>query len=206
MRKNQSICEYDERPRKMSLASLSNWTWLETKRKLSVSSGKQAPSSTDSSSASTAKGDVSPPWHNTAGIHSTPELLVAPVHTNSTNSAMSDSVYRSNSDPATYARRESRFQAMHWKYTRFACLCCLVLLVTWVPISIMRLYNNFIHPDRPILGLYYASAVCIPLQGFGNFIIYLTNSWSECRTWVVGLFSGEGVRGRSTNVQDDSAG
>lgn len=202
VRKNQSICEYDERPRKLSLASISNWTWLETKRKLSVSSWKQAPSSTDTGSASPAKEVASSSWHVTGGTHSAPELLVAPTHTNSMNSTVSDTLERSNSDPAMYARRESRFQAMHWKYTRFACLCCLVLLVTWVPISIMRLYNNFIHPDRPILGLYYASAVCIPLQGFGNFVIYLTNSWSECRAWVIGLFTGEGPRGRSTSVPD----
>lgn len=85
----------------------------------------------------------------------------------------------------TLRRRSTRFETMHWKYAKFAILCTLVLLVTWIPISINRIYNNFIRPDNPIYGLYFASALCIPLHGFGNFIIYVNTSWAECKCFVM---------------------
>lgn len=88
-------------------------------------------------------------------------------------------------------RRSTRFDTAHWKYARFALLCTLVLFITWVPISINRVYNNFINPGRPIYGLYFASAMCIPLHGFGNFVIYANTSWEEISTWTKSFFSGK---------------
>lgn len=78
----------------------------------------------------------------------------------------------------------SRFDKVHWKYAKFAFLCTVVLFITWIPISVNRVYNNFINPDHQIYGLYFASALCIPLHGFGNFIIYTTTSWTECREFL----------------------
>lgn len=86
-----------------------------------------------------------------------------------------------------HRRRSTRFEAMHWKYAKFAFLCTLVLFITWIPISVNRIYNNFIRPDHPSFGLYFASALCIPLHGFGNFIIYVNTSWAEVKQWVIGL-------------------
>jgi hypothetical protein len=45
-------------------------------------------------------------------------------------------------------------------------------------------YNNFINPNNQIYGLYFASALCIPLHGFGNFFIYTATSWAECREFL----------------------
>ncbi|KAK7892637.1 hypothetical protein LTR67_006872 [Exophiala xenobiotica] len=78
----------------------------------------------------------------------------------------------------------SRFDKIHWKYAKFAFLCTVVLFITWVPISVNRVYNNFINPDNQIYGLYFASALCIPLHGFGNFFIYTATSWAECREFL----------------------
>lgn len=83
-------------------------------------------------------------------------------------------------------RTASRFDQIHWKYAKFAFLCTIVLLVTWIPISVNRVYNNFINPNHQIYGLYLASAACIPLHGFGNFVIYTSTSWTECRDFLAG--------------------
>ncbi|KIW78983.1 hypothetical protein Z517_08823 [Fonsecaea pedrosoi CBS 271.37] len=81
-------------------------------------------------------------------------------------------------------RSSSRFDRIHWKYAKFAFLCTIVLFITWVPISVNRVYNNFISPNHQIYGLYLTSAACIPLHGFGNFVIYTTTSWAECRDFL----------------------
>ncbi|KIX02055.1 uncharacterized protein Z518_07994 [Rhinocladiella mackenziei CBS 650.93] len=91
---------------------------------------------------------------------------------------------RSGSDRGLSRRSSSRFDRIHWKYAKFAFLCTIVLFITWVPISVNRIYNNFISPNRQIYGLYLASALCIPLHGFGNFVIYTTTSWTECQEFL----------------------
>jgi hypothetical protein len=98
----------------------------------------------------------------------------------------------------------SRFDSVAWKYAKFAFLYTLVLIITWVrvlttslyrphqsanqlpqvPISINRVYNNFIAPGSQVYGLYLVSSICIPLQGFGNFVIYTSTSWRECREFL----------------------
>ncbi|KAK4948031.1 hypothetical protein LTR10_013085 [Elasticomyces elasticus] len=86
----------------------------------------------------------------------------------------------------TRNKMASRFDKIHWKYAKFAFLCTVVLFITWIPISVNRVYNNFINPNHQIYGLYLASAACIPLHGFGNFIIYTSTSWNECRDFITG--------------------
>ena len=56
--------------------------------------------------------------------------------------------------------------------------------MTKVPISTNRVYNSFIAPNNQVYGLYLASAACVPLHGFGNFVIYLTISWTECKEFM----------------------
>lgn len=53
-----------------------------------------------------------------------------------------------------------------------------------VPISVNRIYNGFLAADNPVYWLYLASAICIPLHGFGNFTIYVVTSWQDCQDWV----------------------
>ncbi|KIW25016.1 uncharacterized protein PV07_10692 [Cladophialophora immunda] len=87
-------------------------------------------------------------------------------------------------DPFPPRKASSRFDRIHWKYAKFAFLCTIVLFITWVPISVNRVYNNFISPTHQIYGLYLTSAACIPLHGFGNFVIYTTTSWAECKGFL----------------------
>lgn len=83
-------------------------------------------------------------------------------------------------------RTPSRFDAVHWKYAQFAFLYTIVLLITWVPISVNRVYNTFIAPNNQIYSLYLASAICIPFHGLGNSIIYTITSWTECAQFLTG--------------------
>lgn len=188
VRRVQSICYTENQPRKFSMASFGSLAWQNTRRK-SFGSHDQ-PSFVNLSFGFNGREEevpviLTPPTR----IHSKPELLVISDYASSNDSAGSPSRHRSMSEPTALLRRSSRFENMHWKYARFAVLCCFVLLVTWVPISCMRIYNNFINPHHPIIALYYASAVCIPLQGFGNFLVYVTNNWSECQGWTIELMT-----------------
>ena len=68
-----------------------------------------------------------------------------------------------------------------WRYISFAFLCTLGLFVTWIPISINRVYNTFVSPSHQIYGMYLASSICIPLHGFANFLVYIAIHWTEFR-------------------------
>lgn len=132
--------------------------------------------------------------------HASPARI--PTATGTTQRGMHGSV---DSPPLDLHRRRSvRFDTMHWKYARFAFLCTLVLFITWVPISINRIYNNFIQPSKPLYGLYFAGAMCIPLHGFGNFVIYVNTSWPECKAWVQSWFGGCGWRRGRARARGES--
>lgn len=109
---------------------------------------------------------------------------------------------RLGSDRGPLRKMPSRFDRIHWKYAKFAFLCTIVLLITWVPISINRVYNTFIAPNHQIYGLYLASAACIPLHGFGNFVIYTTTSWTECREFMSCVSPRDSRRSSSIQIQD----
>ncbi|KAJ9602712.1 hypothetical protein H2200_012906 [Cladophialophora chaetospira] len=95
----------------------------------------------------------------------------------------SDQSMLQNHEQSLSRRSSSRFDRIHWKYAKFALLCTLVLFVTWIPISVNRVYN-LAAPEKAIFGLYASSAACVPLHGFGNFCIYLSISWTECKEFV----------------------
>lgn len=193
VRRAQSVCQPEEHTRRLSVATISTLIRQNTRRKSFSSS--QRPLCNESAPSSSVTGeDNTTRLAVPARVHSTPELLIAPIRTESGSNGWSDHIERSSSEPVGLLRRPSRFEAMHWKYARFAFLCCFVLLISWVPISIMRVYNNFINPEHPIVALYYAAAVCIPLQGVGNFVVYLTNNWPECRDWILHLVPKHGSR------------
>lgn len=124
-------------------------------------------------------------------LHSNDLQQLAPSHSIEAQLARSPSYQfaanirreRTHSTTSQTALRKtpSRFDAAHWKYAQFAFLYTIVLLITWVPISVNRVYNTFIAPpNQQIYSLYLASSICIPFHGFGNAIIYTVTSWSEC--------------------------
>jgi len=56
----------------------------------------------------------------------------------------------------------------------------IAMMVTWIPSSANRVYS-VIHTGQISLGLEYASAFVLPLQGFWNAVIYTTTSLPACR-------------------------
>jgi hypothetical protein len=86
---------------------------------------------------------------------------------------------RSNLYPTRrYAVMEANNAA--WGYTKVAVLFFVAMMVTWIPSSANRVYS-VVHPGDISLGLEFASAFVLPLQGFWNAIIYATTSLPACK-------------------------
>lgn len=69
-----------------------------------------------------------------------------------------------------------------WSYTKCAILFFTAILITWIPSSANRAYS-VINGGRSILGLEYAAAFVLPLQGLWNCVIYITTSMTGCKTY-----------------------
>ncbi|KAG0647022.1 Cyclic AMP receptor 2 [Hyphodiscus hymeniophilus] len=67
-----------------------------------------------------------------------------------------------------------------WSYTKVAVLFFVAMMVTWIPSSANRVYS-VVHPGQVSLGLEFASAFVLPLQGFWNALIYATTSLPACK-------------------------
>lgn len=78
-------------------------------------------------------------------------------------------------------RRLAVFEANNaaWSYARCALLFFTALLVTWIPSTANRVYS-LARPGEVCLGLQYASALVLPLQGFWNGLIYLVTTRRAC--------------------------
>jgi len=61
------------------------------------------------------------------------------------------------------------------KYCKCALLFFIVLLITWVPSTVNRIYT-IIRPTDTVFGLNFAAALVLPLQGFWNAVIYMATS------------------------------
>lgn len=70
-----------------------------------------------------------------------------------------------------------------WSYTKCALLFFSALLVTWIPSTANRLYP-VIHDKQIVLGLEYASAFVLPLQGFWNGLIYVFTTRRACKKLI----------------------
>lgn len=104
---------------------------------------------------------------------------------------------RSNLYPA---RRHAAKQADNaaWSYTKVAILFFVAMMVTWIPSSANRVYS-VVHPGKISLGLEFASAFVLPLQGFWNALIYAMTSWRACKAFWRDLtsrkrLSGSGIK------------
>jgi hypothetical protein len=86
---------------------------------------------------------------------------------------------RSNLYPT---RRHAAKQADNaaWSYMKVAILFLVAMMVTWIPSSANRVYS-VVNPGRISLGLEYASAFVLPLQGFWNALIYTVTSFRACK-------------------------
>jgi hypothetical protein len=70
----------------------------------------------------------------------------------------------------------------NWAYAKVAALFFVALMVTWIPSSANRVYS-YVHPGEISIGLEFASAFVLPLQGFWNGLIYATTSLPACKTF-----------------------
>ncbi|KAJ9207912.1 hypothetical protein DTO164E3_198 [Paecilomyces variotii] len=73
-----------------------------------------------------------------------------------------------------------------WAYTKCAMLFFIALVITWVPSSLNRLYT-LVYPDGESMGLDYASAIVLPLQGLWNGLIYVAVSWPSVKTVIANV-------------------
>lgn len=78
-------------------------------------------------------------------------------------------------------RRLAVFEANNaaWSYARCALLFFTALLVTWIPSTANRVYS-LARPGEVCLGLQYASALVLPLQGLWNGLVYLITTRRAC--------------------------
>lgn len=70
----------------------------------------------------------------------------------------------------------------NWAYAKVAVLFFVALMVTWIPSSANRVFS-YVHPGQISLGLEFASAFVLPLQGFWNGLIYATTSIPACKSF-----------------------
>ncbi|KAI9742790.1 MAG: hypothetical protein M1818_003519 [Claussenomyces sp. TS43310] len=98
-----------------------------------------------------------------------------------------------NSEQPTRRHTAQEANTAAWSYTKVAILFFTAMLVTWIPSSANRVYS-VVHPDSVSVPLVLASAFVLPLQGFWNAVIYLTTSWSACKTYYRHLFGREPKR------------
>lgn len=66
-----------------------------------------------------------------------------------------------------------------WSYAKCALLFFTALLITWIPSTANRVYSIARHGDVSV-GLQYASAFVLPLQGFWNGLIYIFTTRKAC--------------------------
>lgn len=115
-----------------------------------------------------------------------------------------------------------------WGYTKIAVLFFISLLITWVcqkipyglllrhhsmltarfkvPSSVNRVYS-VVHPSYISVPFTFASAIVLPLMGFWNSVIYITTSWTACKSLIRGdpSPSKHDLRGRSRRKSEQRA-
>ncbi|KAJ5594728.1 G protein coupled receptor family protein [Penicillium hispanicum] len=74
-----------------------------------------------------------------------------------------------------------------WLYARVAFLFFLVLMITWIPTSVNRVYA-IVDPAGMNFPLNYVAAFVFPLQAFWNTVIYVITSQAACRKLCARLF------------------
>jgi hypothetical protein len=100
-------------------------------------------------------------------------MISVPVSSHMPNSERS-SLYPTR----RYAAMEANKSA--WVYSKVAALFFLAMLITWIPSSANRVYS-VVHGGEVSVGLEFASAFVLPLQGFWNAVIYTSTSLPACK-------------------------
>lgn len=124
-------------------------------------------------------------------LPSSPISPMSPHQTNSTiavipGRAITDTSKRMTSEKVRRDRQKlAVYEANNaaWSYTKCALLFFTALLITWVPSTANRVYS-VVHQKQIILGLEYASAFVLPLQGFWNGLIYIFTTRTACKKLI----------------------
>lgn len=108
-----------------------------------------------------------------------PDIPISPISQRSNSMRILPDKDRRN------RRRVALYEANNaaWSYTKCALLFFSALLVTWIPSTANRLYP-VIHDKQIVLGLEYASAFVLPLQGFWNGLIYVFTTRRACKKLI----------------------
>ncbi|EOD52424.1 putative g-protein coupled receptor protein [Neofusicoccum parvum UCRNP2] len=67
-----------------------------------------------------------------------------------------------------------------WGYAKVAFLMFVALFIVWVPSTVNRVYA-LAKPNETNFALSVVAAFVLPMQGFWNFSIYVSTSWSQCK-------------------------
>jgi hypothetical protein len=110
------------------------------------------------------------------------EIFISPVSPAVPISATLPNLERVRLNPLSRRNAANQADTAIWSYTKVAVLFFVAMMVTWVPSSANRVYS-VVHPGQINLGLEYASAFVLPLQGFWNAIIYTTTSLPACEAY-----------------------
>jgi hypothetical protein len=110
--------------------------------------------------------------------------------------------------PTQVHRAATQTDNANWAYAKVAVLFFVALMVTWIPSSANRVYS-YVHPGQISIGLEFASAFVLPLQGFWNGLIYATTSIPACKSFWRELrgrkiFSGKPLRRVSTSFSPNN--
>ncbi|KAM0248847.1 hypothetical protein ACHAQJ_009279 [Trichoderma viride] len=107
-------------------------------------------------------------------------------------------------------RRNHERDNAAWSYTKCALLFFTAMLVTWIPSSANRLYS-LTHNKAISVPLEFMSVFVLPLQGFWNFLVYVTISWTACKNlfhdmWLAvrsaAISRMDRIRGRTNNEEN----
>ncbi|KAI9850425.1 MAG: hypothetical protein M1838_005702 [Thelocarpon superellum] len=82
---------------------------------------------------------------------------------------------------ATQATTIAETNRAAWGYARCAFFFFVVMLITWIPSSVNRVYG-LVHPTQFSFALNFVAALVLPLQGFWNSVIYIMTSLPACRS------------------------
>jgi len=107
---------------------------------------------------------------------------VPPTSTTTMHVQSGPSTNTKNTLSALQRRKNYEANNAAWSYTKCAILFFAAILITWIPSSANRVYS-VLNNGHSILGLEYAAAFVLPLQGLWNCVIYITTSMTGCKTY-----------------------
>ncbi|KAH7049260.1 hypothetical protein B0J12DRAFT_754333, partial [Macrophomina phaseolina] len=117
---------------------------------------------------------------DTKNVFTTSVSAGAPVPTQQL--ASFEARHPTSSGPCHRKNSTARYHAntAAWGYAKVSFLMFVALFVVWIPSTVNRVWA-LAHPTEVNYALNVTAAFVLPTQGFWNFTIYVSTSWSQCR-------------------------